>query len=157
MSLCYALSKFLPASGFKWIDPKEFELNKYTSNGSKGCVLEVDLEYPKDLRTLRSDYPVAPDKIKREIMSEHQPRLLIYRIFLLVILKNLCLTFLTKNVCASLRKLTTLLETRIKTKKIHRVLEFSQSKRLEPYTEFNTHKRIEAEKMETKMEQRCTN
>ena len=88
MSLCYALSKFLPASGFKWIDPKEFELNKYTSNGSKGCVLEVDLEYPKELRTLHSDYPVAPDKIKREIMSEHQPRLLMYRIFLLVILKN---------------------------------------------------------------------
>ena len=88
MSLCYALSKFLRARGFKWIDPKEFELNKYTSSGSKGCVLEVDLEYPKELRTLHSDYPVAPDKIKREIMSEHQPRLLMYRIFLLVILKN---------------------------------------------------------------------
>ena len=88
MSLCYASSKFLPASGFEWIDPKEFELNKYASNGSKGCVLEVDLEYPKELRTLHSDYPVAPNKIKREIMSEHQPRLLIYKIFLLVILKN---------------------------------------------------------------------
>ena len=31
----------------KWIDPKEFGLNKYTSDSSKGCVLEVDLEYPK--------------------------------------------------------------------------------------------------------------
>ena len=28
----YAMSKFLPASGFKWIDPKDFDLNKYTSN-----------------------------------------------------------------------------------------------------------------------------
>ena len=27
----YAMSKFLPASGFKWIDPKEFDLNKYIS------------------------------------------------------------------------------------------------------------------------------
>ena len=45
----YAMSKFLPTSGFKWMDPKEFDLNKYTSNSSKGCVLEVDLEYPKDL------------------------------------------------------------------------------------------------------------
>ena len=43
----YAMSKFLPTSGFKWIDPKEFELNKYTNNNSKGCVLEVDIEYPK--------------------------------------------------------------------------------------------------------------
>ena len=41
------MSKFLPTSAFKWIGPKEFNLNKYTSNSSKGCVLEVDLEYPK--------------------------------------------------------------------------------------------------------------
>ena len=41
----YAMSKFLPTRGFKWIDPKEFDLNKYNSNSSKGCVLEVDLEY----------------------------------------------------------------------------------------------------------------
>ena len=24
----YAISKFLPKNGFKWVDPKEFELNK---------------------------------------------------------------------------------------------------------------------------------
>ena len=32
----YAMSKFLPTSSFKWIDPKEFDLNKYTSNSSEG-------------------------------------------------------------------------------------------------------------------------
>ena len=37
----YAVSKFLPTSGFTWIDPKEFNLNKWTSNSSEGCVLEV--------------------------------------------------------------------------------------------------------------------
>ena len=31
----YAMSKFLPASDFKWVDPKEFDLNKYTTNSSK--------------------------------------------------------------------------------------------------------------------------
>ena len=45
----YAMSKFLPTSGFKWIDPKEFDLNKYSSNSWKGCVPEVGLEYPKEL------------------------------------------------------------------------------------------------------------
>ena len=35
----YALPKFLPTSGFKWIDPKEFDLNKYTSNSSQGSKL----------------------------------------------------------------------------------------------------------------------
>ena len=45
----YAMSKFLPTRGFKPIDLKEFDLNKYTSNKSKGRVLEVDLEYSKEL------------------------------------------------------------------------------------------------------------
>ena len=49
--------KFLPTSGFKWIDPKEFNLNKYTSISSEDCVPEVDLEYPKALRELHNDYP----------------------------------------------------------------------------------------------------
>ena len=66
--------KFLLTSGFKWINPKEFDLNKYTSNSSKGCVLEVDLEYPKELRELHNDYPLDPDKleIKREMLSDYQ-------------------------------------------------------------------------------------
>ena len=57
-----AMSKFLPTREFKWIDPKQFDLNNYTSNNSKGCVLEVDLEYPKKLRELHNDYLLAPDK-----------------------------------------------------------------------------------------------
>ena len=45
----YAISKFLPTTGFKRIYLKEFDLIKYTSNNSKRCVLEVDLEYSKEL------------------------------------------------------------------------------------------------------------
>ena len=48
----YAMSKSIPTSGFKWIDPKEFDLNKYTSNTLKRYVLEVYLEYPKELHEL---------------------------------------------------------------------------------------------------------
>ena len=55
-------------SGLKCIDPKDFDLNKYTSNSSKGCVLRIDLEYPKELWELQNDYLLAPDKmeIKRD-------------------------------------------------------------------------------------------
>ena len=62
-----------PISGFKWIDPKEFDLNKYNSNSSKGCALEVDLEHPKELRELHNDYSLAPEKIKikREMLSDY--------------------------------------------------------------------------------------
>ena len=41
------MSKFLPTRGFKCIDTKEFDLTKYTSKISNGCVLEVDFEYSK--------------------------------------------------------------------------------------------------------------
>ena len=37
-------------------------LDKY--NSLKGCVLEVDLEYPKDLRELHNYYLLAPGKIE---------------------------------------------------------------------------------------------
>ena len=38
------MSKFLITSRFKWI---QIDMNKYARNSSKGCLLEVDLEYPK--------------------------------------------------------------------------------------------------------------
>ena len=71
-------------------------MNKHTSNSSKGCVLEVDLEYLKKLRGLHNDYPLALDKIeiKRESeKSEHQLKI-----------ADLCNMhiFINKKVCASL-------------------------------------------------------
>ena len=52
-------------------------MNKYSSNSSKRCVLEVDLEYPKELQEWHNDYSLAPDniKIKREMLSEYQLRI----------------------------------------------------------------------------------
>ena len=43
----------------------------YTSNSSKGCVLEVDVEYSKELRQLHNNYLLAQDKmeIKEEMLS----------------------------------------------------------------------------------------
>ena len=65
---------FLPTSGVKWIDPKEFDLNKYTSNSSKVCVLIVDLEYLKEWRELHNHYPLAPDEIEieRKMLPNYQ-------------------------------------------------------------------------------------
>ena len=56
------------------MDPKVFGSNKYHSNSPKVYVLEVDLEYPKELRKLHKDYSLAPGKteIKREILYENQ-------------------------------------------------------------------------------------
>ena len=68
------MSKFLIISTFKGMDPKEFDLNKYSSNSLKGCVLEVVLEYLKDSRELLNNYPLVPDRTegKREIFTDYQ-------------------------------------------------------------------------------------
>ena len=67
----YVMSKLLPASGFRWINPKKFHSKKYTSNISKGSVLEVQLGYLKKERKLHNYYPLARDKIeiRKEILS----------------------------------------------------------------------------------------
>ena len=45
-----------------YTDPKEFDLSKCANISSKGCVLEVYLEYQKELSELHNDYSLAPDK-----------------------------------------------------------------------------------------------
>ena len=48
-------------------------MNKYISNSSKACVLEVDCKYPKELPEWHNDYLLAPDKIEIKIeMSNYQ-------------------------------------------------------------------------------------
>ena len=68
------MSKFLPISGFNWIDRKEIDLNNDTGNNSKRCFLEVTLEWQKELPQLHNDFPLPPDKIdlKWEMLSEYQ-------------------------------------------------------------------------------------
>ena len=68
------MSEFLPIGESKWRDPKNVDFNKYSSNSWKGCVLAVDLEYPKELCEFHNAYPLAPDKIeiKKKLLSNYQ-------------------------------------------------------------------------------------
>ena len=61
-----AMCKILPFKNFKWHYSKidEKKILKYGDEDDVGYILEVDLEYPKDLHDLHNDYPLAP-----EIMS----------------------------------------------------------------------------------------
>ena len=55
----WAMSKPLPTHCFKRMKVGELETCENHS-----CILEVDLEYPKSLHDLHSDYPLAPEQIK---------------------------------------------------------------------------------------------
>ena len=46
---CYAMSNSLHRSGFKWLDPIKFNLDKYKDDSLRDCNLEIDLEYLKEL------------------------------------------------------------------------------------------------------------
>ena len=74
-------------------------MNKYASNSSKGSVLEFDLEYPKELRELRNDYLLAPDKIEieREMLSEYQLMIADLHNIPIGNVKKLVLTFFDKE------------------------------------------------------------
>ena len=67
------ISKSLSTSGFKQIDPKNFDQTKHCNNCSKVCVLEVDLKYQKEFVKLYNYYPLAPDKkeIKKEMLPNY--------------------------------------------------------------------------------------
>ena len=51
----WAMSQYLPYSGFKWLNQKEisdFCLNSIIEDSSIGYILEIDLEYPSELHDL---------------------------------------------------------------------------------------------------------
>ena len=53
----WAMSKPLPYKNFRWMEEKELDGWR-----SVPCILEVDLEYPKELHDLHNEYPLAPEK-----------------------------------------------------------------------------------------------
>ena len=107
--------------------------------------LITDLEYPKELHKLHSDYPLAPDKIeiKREMLSEYQQKISdLYNIPIGNVKKLVPNLFDKEKYVIHYENL----RLGLKLKQIHRILEFNHSQRLRPYIEFNTQKRIEAGK-----------
>ena len=59
-----AMIQDLSHSGFKFLSQKEidnFDLN-VSENSPIGYILEVDLEYCKELHESHSDYPLCPEK-----------------------------------------------------------------------------------------------
>ena len=63
----WAMSKKLPTNGFKWIDNNEINedfIKNYNENNDKGCILEVDVKYPKRLHELHSDLPFLSERME---------------------------------------------------------------------------------------------
>ena len=72
----WAMSQYLPTGGFRWMSEKQInnlDLAKYKENSKKGLILEVDLEYSKELHNLHNDYPLAAERVcvTKDMLSEY--------------------------------------------------------------------------------------
>ena len=72
----WAMSQYLPTGGFRWMTEKQIQkvnMAACAEDRKKGMILEVDLEYPKELHELHNDYPLAAEKIKvtKEMLSPY--------------------------------------------------------------------------------------
>ena len=59
----------LSVNGFKWVKKlSQFDENfikDYDENSNKGYILELDIEYPKNLFNLHKDIPLLPERKKK--------------------------------------------------------------------------------------------
>ena len=128
----HAMSQYLPYANFKWvknINEIEQKLMKIKSNSSTGYVLEVDLEYPKNLYYEHNDYPLAPEKIniQKEWLSDYCLEIANEHNITVGSVKKLVPNLMDKNSDAiHYRNLQQCLELGLKLKKIHRILKFKQ-------------------------------
>ena len=122
----WAMSKKLPISGFEWInDLKKFAsefIRNYDENDGTGYLLEVDIDYPKNLRESHRDLPfLAIKKIK-----------------LLTALED------KENYVVHISALKQALNHDLVFKRVHRVISFKQEAWLKPYIDKNTELRKNA-------------
>ena len=72
----WAMSKPLPTDSFEWMTDEELQNWAEGSNEKgKGCILEVDLEYPKELHDEHNEYPLAPERLKVNKVDKLIPNL----------------------------------------------------------------------------------
>ena len=146
----WAMSQYLPTGNFKWMTKKKIsklDLAKYKENSKKGFILEVDLEYPKELHDLHNDYPSGPEKVKvtENMLSEYCKKIAAkYNISTGLVSKLIPTLKNKEKYVLHYRNLQLYTDLGLKVTKVHRVLKFNQSPWLKQYIDFNTEKRKNA-------------
>ena len=146
----WAMSQYLPTGGFRWMTQKQIDktnLALYKEDSKKGLIIEVDLEYPKELHDLHNDYPLAAEKIKveKEMLSKYCKKISDeYKISTGLVYKLIPTLSNKEKYVLHYRNLQLYLDLGLKISKVHRVLEFDQSPWLKQYIDYNTEKRKNA-------------
>ena len=123
----WAMSEKLPVRNFKWIekdDVSKFDekfIKNYDENSDKGHILEVDVEYPKNICMLHSDLAFLPERMKINKCN-----------------KLTCTVQNKKNYVIHIRALKQALNHGLKLTMVHRIIQFDQETWQKPYIDMNT-------------------
>ena len=123
----WTMSKKIPVNGFRWLDSDKINeiseefIKSYNKNDYKGYILEVDVRYPKRLHDLHSDLPFLSERMEINKCK-----------------KLVCNLSNKKKYVTHINSLKQALNHGLKSKKIHRIIEFNQEAWLEPYIDMNT-------------------
>ena len=125
----WAMSQKLPVGDFKWVEKDNISnfIKDYDINSDKGYILEVDVEYPKNLYKLHSDLPFLPERMKINNSK-----------------KLVCSVYNKENYVIHIRSLKQALDHGLKLTMVHKVVEFRQEEWLKPYIDMNTELRKHA-------------
>lgn len=124
----YAMNLPLPYSDFEWADEKLNVLD-LENESEIGAVLDVDIEYPKEIHDNLSQLPFLPEK-------NNPPNTKAVKLLTTLIPKTRYIVHYVN--------LKQALQLGVKITKIHRVLKFKQKKWLAPYIEVNSMMRASA-------------
>jgi len=141
-----AMSQNLPYADYKWNndDWTEKDIMKIGEDASTGYIFEVDLEYPQSLHDAHNDYPLAPENNVKGVASKY-----IKSRMEELNLKTVSVGKLIPNLNNKVRYITHYrnlqfyIEQGLILTKVHRVLQFSQSRWLKKYIDFNTDQRAQ--------------
>ena len=149
VKILWAMSQPLPTGGFRWVedcDGLAGTIKDQPADGPEGFILEVDLEYPRELHDKHNADPLAPERIvvQKEWMSEYQHGLLGAGVASAEVEKLVPNLHDKNHYVLHYRNLQLYLSLGMKLKKVHRALRFEQSPWMEPYIRMNTGLRKQA-------------
>ena len=152
----WAMSQSLLFAEFKWLTPTKLKrftctpkcISKLDPHSEIGYMLEVDLEYPRELHNSHNDYPLTQEDlvVPHKWFSEYQCELLDDHKDILKpnVNKLTCTLNLKRKYVVHYAMLQLYLKLGLKFSQVHRVMSFRQKPWMHLYIDNNTQLRTQA-------------